>query len=695
MTTPREPIPPQDSFLAILKLGRRTVRHLGFGAIVFAVVFALAATGVTLRPKKFLSQTVLYYQEGFQWELHGEAVRRVGQRLRESVLAWSSLRQVMTEVDLFPALRAEGRGDEALEEMRRRTSFSVNDGDTFTIAYLGDTAEQAELVTTALAKHLIAENARLRGRQLDLSKTFLDTQRERTAEQLRRKESELAQFLASHPELTPQVAAANAAAAAERRDQAAQAPEARGAPAAPQADPRAEFLQAERQAATQLAAVRREFTAVSARFTEKHPSVIAASERLKEAEAAHKRAADALAAIPEPERPAPPAVAAVRPPPRRVAAPRVRGDVLQEHARLTREVAEERERFQQLDSKQFVASMDASSFTGGHSSQITVIDPAFRPVRPTGAGTVTLILAAITASLGLGFAAAVARGLLDDRVLDRGDAEQWGGLPVLTEVSLGGSRRLARGKGPVAAALPPAAQAPQLTGATLAPDTALASYLGHGAAGDGGAAEATSGPGPNGDGRLVLLRTPDSEAAAQFRILRHRIAERGGPRCILVTSPGPGEGKTTCAINLALALSEAGRARVLLLDGNFRAPALASILGLRAVQAPADGAGPWPIVEQVTPWLSASGLPRGAEARLVDGLAMRMRIEELGCDDSYDYLVIDAPPVLGTADVNMLQESASAVLVALWRQDSRGRELRRLTEQLGRKRLLGTVLLRG
>ena len=81
------------------------------------------------------------------------------------------------------------------------------------------------------------------------------------------------------------------------------------------------------------------------------------------------------------------------------------------------------------------------------------------------------------------------------------------------------------------------------------------------------------------DPRLTLLAAPESAQAKAFRILRHRLAKRADPRLIAVTSAERGEGKTTCAVNLALALAEETLTRVLLFEANVRQPALARLFG--------------------------------------------------------------------------------------------------------------------
>jgi len=203
------------------------------------------------------------------------------------------------------------------------------------------------------------------------------------------------------------------------------------------------------------------------------------------------------------------------------------------------------------------------------------------------------------------------------------------------------------------------------------------------------------------DPRLFMLGAPDSLAAASFRVLRHRLAERKGVKVILVTSPRPGEGKTICAVNLALALSEAGRDRVLLLEANFRCPALARLFGFQPpvciseqmethrARAPQQ----WVVVETGSPWLhTAAVAPDAASRPILDGPALARCIEELR-RAGYDYIVVDSPPIIGSADVNLIEESVDGILVAIWARKSRARALRKAVDQIGKSKLLGVMLL--
>jgi uncharacterized protein involved in exopolysaccharide biosynthesis len=105
-----------------------------------------------------------------------------------------------------------------------------------------------------------------------------------------------------------------------------------------------------------------------------------------------------------------------------------------EWAQIMREVTEARERYEALDSRQFLASLTASSLATGQVARIVVIDPAYLPSKPEGASTKKVFLAGIAASLALAAGLALLLGILDDRVYDRRDLERLELAPILVEI---------------------------------------------------------------------------------------------------------------------------------------------------------------------------------------------------------------------------------------------------------------------
>lgn len=84
---------------------------------------------------------------------------------------------------------------------------------------------------------------------------------------------------------------------------------------------------------------------------------------------------------------------------------------------------------------------------------------------------------------------------------------------------------------------------------------------------------------PGRKSRLVFLTEPTGLAAEQYKILRRRLINlrpHGG--ILLITSPGPGEGKTLTSVNLSWALADSGQ-RTCLVDLDFRAPGVSQALG--------------------------------------------------------------------------------------------------------------------
>jgi len=171
---------------------------------------------------------------------------------------------------------------------------------------------------------------------------------------------------------------------------------------------------------------------------------------------------------------------------------------------------------------------------------------------------------------------------------------------------------------------------------------------------------------------LVMQSAPTSTHAEAFRKLRTNLQfinvdER--PRSLVVTSSVSGEGKSVTAANLALTLAESGM-RVLLMDGDLRKPRVANYLGLEGAaglttvlsrQAPVD--------DLIQHWGSRrlAVLPSGSiPPNPAELLGSQQMINLLaGLRESFDMVVIDAPPLLPVTDAAVLATITDGALLVV------------------------------
>jgi Mrp family chromosome partitioning ATPase len=202
------------------------------------------------------------------------------------------------------------------------------------------------------------------------------------------------------------------------------------------------------------------------------------------------------------------------------------------------------------------------------------------------------------------------------------------------------------------------------------------------------------------DRRSAVLRDPLSARSAAFRVLRHRVARSGDPRVIMVTSANDEEGKTTCALNLALVLAESGRNRVLLLEANTRRPSLTEVLGFttpaclldQLTQHRGDATRPWKVAQLSSHDLDVLAVQPRSEPRLpLHGpslLAATTHLRQI-----YDYVVIDASSILTGLDVPLAQDAADGIVLAARTRHSRARSMNAALDQIGTDRILGVALI--
>lgn len=170
---------------------------------------------------------------------------------------------------------------------------------------------------------------------------------------------------------------------------------------------------------------------------------------------------------------------------------------------------------------------------------------------------------------------------------------------------------------------------------------------------------------------IQLIENPFSPSAEAYRNLRTGLlfsAERRDAHVFLVTSATTGEGKTTTAVNLSVALALAERS-VILVSGDLRRPRVFEVIGVRNEPGLLDvlmgTSSVEPAVAQTTvPGLRA--LPSGgvspAPSEMMASNQMKKAVAELR--DLAEFIVIDSPPLL-VSDALILGPLTDGVLLVV------------------------------
>ncbi|MDD7835650.1 polysaccharide biosynthesis tyrosine autokinase [Paenarthrobacter sp. AB444] len=279
--------------------------------------------------------------------------------------------------------------------------------------------------------------------------------------------------------------------------------------------------------------------------------------------------------------------------------------------------------------------------TGGSSPfNVSVIKPAVAPAMATAPNTKLNLVLGLVVGLGLGAAGAILRTRLDTRI--RGEAE----LRRITDQ-------------------------PVLGGIAFDPD-------------------AERKP-------LLTQAAPQSPRAESYRQLRTNLQfanAADSAKTVLVTSSLPGEGKSTTATNLAISLAEAGQA-VCLVDADLRRPMINEYLGLdRNAGLTTALVGSADVEELLQPWgqdnlyvLTSGQIPPNPSELLGSALMKRL-IDRL--EETFDTIIIDAPPLLPVTDAAVLSQHVGGVILVVGSHKLRQQNLE---QSLGALKMVGANIL--
>jgi len=298
-------------------------------------------------------------------------------------------------------------------------------------------------------------------------------------------------------------------------------------------------------------------------------------------------------------------------------------------------------------------------------NNVRVLDRPLKPGAPVYPKTSTNVAVGIALGLLLGFAGAAGRELLDRTVRNSEDTERELGLAVLGSL-------------------------PDVTrdGSGLS----LGYYYGYGRRRT--RKKQTESPPANGqtDAPELLVHThPKSVVAEAARAIRTNLmfmSPDNPYRCLLVTSAGPAEGKTTVAVNMAVAIAQTGQ-RVCLVDCDLRKPRVHTVFKERndqgvtsALLEPSQTTSFISETQVPNLWILRAGPTPPNPADLMHSEAFGRVLEELR--KNFDRVVVDSPPIGLVTDGVILSTRVDATVLVVralaTRRDAAKRAVRSLRD---------------
>jgi len=201
--------------------------------------------------------------------------------------------------------------------------------------------------------------------------------------------------------------------------------------------------------------------------------------------------------------------------------------------------------------------------------------------------------------------------------------------------------------------------------------------------------------------KLVVTDKPEQSTIEQYRklaaTLHHAQIERE-LKVVMVSSAVSGDGKTLTSTNLALTLSESYRRRVLLIDADLRRPSVHEVFQVKNVTGLTDSLKAesdrrLPLIQAST-YLSLllAGRPDSDPMSSLTSGRMRRLIGEAAA--TFDWVIIDTPPVVLLPDANLLAAMVDAAILVIGAGKTPHKLITRAIDALGRSRILGVVLNR-
>lgn len=193
-------------------------------------------------------------------------------------------------------------------------------------------------------------------------------------------------------------------------------------------------------------------------------------------------------------------------------------------------------------------------------------------------------------------------------------------------------------------------------------------------------------------------RSPVAEACRAIRTSLRFAAPAEALRTILITSPGPAEGKTTVLANVGITLAQ-NAMKVLLVDADLRRPRLHKLFGLPSQPGLTNILAEGISHEETARDSQVEGLsviPSGPIPPTPSELLGSSRMQDFlaVCRDSYDVVLVDSPPLITVTDATVMSPMVDGVIIVVKSRSTTVEALREARSILDRagSHIIGAVL---
>ncbi|MFZ3089025.1 MAG: CpsD/CapB family tyrosine-protein kinase, partial [Nitrospirota bacterium] len=199
--------------------------------------------------------------------------------------------------------------------------------------------------------------------------------------------------------------------------------------------------------------------------------------------------------------------------------------------------------------------------------------------------------------------------------------------------------------------------------------------------------------------KSILSGNVQSVITEQYRLLRSKLSSLNGSHTnnvLAITSARKGEGKSLTSVNLAIVMAEDTKKKILLIDGDMRKPSIHTFFNCKAeyglidllmhkvdIESAMIPSG----IKNLT--LLLAGEPSKSPSDLLAAAVFREIIEKIR--KRFDYIIIDSPPIMPFADMNIISDVVDGILLVVRAEKTPKEMILEALKTLNKENVIGVV----